>query len=874
MHPVGLHWRREAEEYVCQDQPVFCEEEFDELCFPRRFPDSESPWFALLSLTEFCSSAESVKSLIKEVLKFQRLTLQGVLLYTESSKLTYTVASLFNRSALSDEPFEVFIVPKDLAPDLALQCAASNSTCFLSLGLPFAPDQMSELGMSNNLQSSRIFPPGVQKKAKQSDQHHVESSRFDEVSSGNTSIASRNNVRLFEILGLDKSALASGHDPASSSASNLSVLTSGSTHHPSQVLSSPSPRLSLVSPRVRYDNTSAVLHAKLDNAGPGSSSEDALLNRSSVLFVAVSFILLMIISLGWLIFYYIQRFRYLHSKERASRRLAELARKAVARIPVKLLRAGDKEIGSNGEHCAICIEPYRPFDNIRILPCRHYFHKVCIDPWLLEQRSCPMCKLDILQAYGLRPYLAFSVGEDSSLSHGGGGFHTDESGPTVEEATTTAALTTESPSVSYLSQPQQSSCAPDSATITDTCAGDSLRGKYAAVNDRKTRASATANSGGYQTCSEAGILGVESPTRALGSQSMDAEGTVVAANVAVTRSLSGQSSSPLLTSPAPLCATDYSPPFSTCLCAHTHSPTIGGSSPAEQCQRQHRLSFQQKMRAQSSDSSITQSNSSSQVVSQQQHKHLLPHLQPSDTQTLTSPSNPSKGDLAFVGSHLHHHRPNALTCTDAHTRTPPSHNSASGACGSSWDVGTSTSNHEENECHGDVNCDSSGSCRRQQKARKRGSEGPFVGWFSRGFYLNKPSVRHHDKGDRNVALPETFSSRFRHRRPPKDSSDAGGGGGADCPVSVKLMPHSPSASGLDPSVIESPDDEATLVGCRLLPQQPQQTYDESCSVAPSQLTPGACKEQLVVAVVEVPSSSAAHSSSGRDPATGDSALMT
>uniref|UniRef100_A0A0R3SF32 RING-type domain-containing protein n=1 Tax=Hymenolepis diminuta TaxID=6216 RepID=A0A0R3SF32_HYMDI len=34
---------------------------------------------------------------------------------------------------------------------------------------------------------------------------------------------------------------------------------------------------------------------------------------------------------------------------------------------------------------------------------RHYFHKLCIDPWLLEQRSCPMCKLDILQAYDFRP---------------------------------------------------------------------------------------------------------------------------------------------------------------------------------------------------------------------------------------------------------------------------------------------------------------------------------------------------------------------------------------------------------------------------------------------------------------------------------------
>lgn len=32
---------------------------------------------------------------------------------------------------------------------------------------------------------------------------------------------------------------------------------------------------------------------------------------------------------------------------------------------------------------------------------RHVFHKGCVDQWLLEQRSCPMCKLDILKHYGL-----------------------------------------------------------------------------------------------------------------------------------------------------------------------------------------------------------------------------------------------------------------------------------------------------------------------------------------------------------------------------------------------------------------------------------------------------------------------------------------
>jgi hypothetical protein len=34
--------------------------------------------------------------------------------------------------------------------------------------------------------------------------------------------------------------------------------------------------------------------------------------------------------------------------------------------------------------------------------CYHFqFHKSCIDQWLLEKRTCPMCKMDILKYYGL-----------------------------------------------------------------------------------------------------------------------------------------------------------------------------------------------------------------------------------------------------------------------------------------------------------------------------------------------------------------------------------------------------------------------------------------------------------------------------------------
>ncbi|KAF7280308.1 hypothetical protein GWI33_006220 [Rhynchophorus ferrugineus] len=131
-----------------------------------------------------------------------------------------------------------------------------------------------------------------------------------------------------------------------------------------------------------------------------TSSKTASINRTSVLFVSITFIVLMIISLTWLVFYYVQKFRYIRTKDKLSRKLGNAAKRALSKIPTKNLKTEDKEVQGDGECCAVCIEPYKINDLLRILPCGHEFHKTCIDPWLLEHRTCPMCKMDILKYYG------------------------------------------------------------------------------------------------------------------------------------------------------------------------------------------------------------------------------------------------------------------------------------------------------------------------------------------------------------------------------------------------------------------------------------------------------------------------------------------
>ncbi|KAK2519228.1 Rnf150 [Columba guinea] len=102
----------------------------------------------------------------------------------------------------------------------------------------------------------------------------------------------------------------------------------------------------------------------------GTRNLQKYVSRTSVVFVSISFIVLMIISLAWLVFYYIQRFRYANARDRNQRRLGDAAKKAISKLQVRTIRKGDKETEPDFDNCAVCIEGYKPNDVVRILPCR------------------------------------------------------------------------------------------------------------------------------------------------------------------------------------------------------------------------------------------------------------------------------------------------------------------------------------------------------------------------------------------------------------------------------------------------------------------------------------------------------------------------
>lgn len=57
----------------------------------------------------------------------------------------------------------------------------------------------------------------------------------------------------------------------------------------------------------------------------------------------------------------------------------------------------EKERTISGEDavCCICLAKYVNNDELRELPCSHFFHKECVDKWLKINASCPLCKAEV-----------------------------------------------------------------------------------------------------------------------------------------------------------------------------------------------------------------------------------------------------------------------------------------------------------------------------------------------------------------------------------------------------------------------------------------------------------------------------------------------
>ncbi|XP_036160482.1 E3 ubiquitin-protein ligase RNF128 isoform X3 [Myotis myotis] len=101
-------------------------------------------------------------------------------------------------------------------------------------------------------------------------------------------------------------------------------------------------------------------------------------NHYSIFLVSVSFFIITAATVGYFIFYSARRLRNARAQNRKQRQLKADAKKAIGRLQLRTLKQGDKEIGPDGDSCAVCIELYKPNDLVRILTCK----------WILKMDQC------------------------------------------------------------------------------------------------------------------------------------------------------------------------------------------------------------------------------------------------------------------------------------------------------------------------------------------------------------------------------------------------------------------------------------------------------------------------------------------------------
>ncbi|OAY46120.1 E3 ubiquitin-protein ligase SDIR1 isoform X1 [Manihot esculenta] len=75
------------------------------------------------------------------------------------------------------------------------------------------------------------------------------------------------------------------------------------------------------------------------------------------------------------------------SMQQASSSVAAEQKKQDTANAVGSMKASDDELT-----CSVCLEQVNVGELVRTLPCLHQFHANCIDPWLRQQGTCPVCK--------------------------------------------------------------------------------------------------------------------------------------------------------------------------------------------------------------------------------------------------------------------------------------------------------------------------------------------------------------------------------------------------------------------------------------------------------------------------------------------------
>ena len=92
----------------------------------------------------------------------------------------------------------------------------------------------------------------------------------------------------------------------------------------------------------------------------------------------------------------IQRARELRERQQYKARETDrtLIMNALNSLPKKIVLIVDL---TDGDVCSVCMDRSELQDDLRILPCSHSFHAKCVDTWIINKKTCPLCRTNVLQ---------------------------------------------------------------------------------------------------------------------------------------------------------------------------------------------------------------------------------------------------------------------------------------------------------------------------------------------------------------------------------------------------------------------------------------------------------------------------------------------
>ncbi len=89
-----------------------------------------------------------------------------------------------------------------------------------------------------------------------------------------------------------------------------------------------------------------------------------------------------------------------------------------------------------GECCSLCLTEFENEEIIRKLPCEHFMHPECVDPWLKKEGSCPLCRQHVVAGKSVnntsRPEQAAEYEEEAQREDRDQAVNSEDEDPVVD----------------------------------------------------------------------------------------------------------------------------------------------------------------------------------------------------------------------------------------------------------------------------------------------------------------------------------------------------------------------------------------------------------------------------------------------------------